>query len=459
MGLKFGPLNVVILSSYKPVRELYDKRGIIYSSRPNSYVASELLCPNDVHILFQPYGQAWRALRKGAVGIHTAPEINEMLPLQEAESSQTMYDIMLTPEQWYNHVRRFGTAIILEAVFGQRGATYDDPSITDFYDIEEQFVSIVSPGATPPVDAFPFLKYIPDFVTRYKAKAVAIGKRQRAFYEDLLNRTKARSNKQGAPPCFMQKLLAKEDKNALTYDQLLYVGGTFLEAGSESSSMNLHLFVLAMISHPRVFKKAQQEVDEVCGTLTAPSAKHIDQMPYMHAIMTEIFRWRPTAPGGQPHMLIQDDWYDGYFLPKNTIFITNTWSIHHDDSEYENPEQFIPERWLNNEFGTKHAAGDAADNDHRRATYVFGAGRRVCPGQQMGQNSLMINMAKMTWAFDITADPDSPPQVDERVMYSDTFVGAPHPFPAVFTVRSENHREVLGREYARAREFLRRYED
>jgi hypothetical protein len=72
----------------------------------------------------------------------------------------------------------------------------------------------------------------------------------------------------------------------------------------------------------------------------------------------------------------------------------------------------------------------------------------------------MINMAKMTWAFDITADPDSPPpQLDERVVYSDTFVGAPHPFPAVFTVRSESHREVLGREYARAREFLRRYED
>jgi hypothetical protein len=154
--------------------------------------------------------------------------MDEMLPLQEAESSQTMYDIMHTPEQWYNHIRRYGTAIILEAVFGQRGATYDDPNITDFYDIEEEFSSIMTPGATPPVDAFPFLKYIPDFVTSYKAKAVAIGKRQRAFYEHLLNRTKARSNKQGAPPCFMQKLLAKADKNELTYDQLLYVGGTFV---------------------------------------------------------------------------------------------------------------------------------------------------------------------------------------------------------------------------------------
>jgi cytochrome P450 len=92
-------------------------------------------------------------------------------------------------------------------------------------------------------------------------------------------------------------------------------------------------------------------------------------------------------------MLTQDDWYEGHFLPKNTIFIANTWSIHHDDSQYENPEQFIPERWLDNEFGTKHAvaaaAGDAADNDHRRTTYVFGAGRRVCPGQQMGQISLV----------------------------------------------------------------------
>ncbi|KAJ9609992.1 hypothetical protein H2200_006322 [Cladophialophora chaetospira] len=456
MGLKFGPLNVVVLSSYKPVRDLYEMRGNIYSSRPENYVTSKLVCPNDVHILFQPYGQAWRALRKASMGLLNITDVDEILPLQEAESSQTMYDIMQSPDQWFNHLRRYGTAVILEAVFGQRGATYADPSISTFYEIEEDFAEIMMLGATPPVDAFPFLKYIPDFLASYKAKAIAIGRKQKAYYETLLNRTKSRMHKKGAAQGFMPKLLEKGDKSGLTYDQLVYTGGSFVEAGSESSSMNLHLFVLAMTAHPEVLLKAQQEVDEVCGANAAPSAQHRDKLPYIQAIMKEVLRWRPGAPGGVPRMLTQDDYYEGYFLPKGTIIFASYWSIHHDESEYERADEFMPERWLNNEFGTKTTGND---NDHRRTIYAFGAGRRACPGQHMGQNSLMINMAKLAWAFDIKADPKSPPCLDERDLYTDGFVGAPHPFPAVFTIRSEKHKEVLEKEYGVAQEFLRKYED
>lgn len=71
----------------------------------------------------------------------------------------------------------------------------------------------------------------------------------------------------------------------------------------------------------------------------------------------------------------------------------------------------------------------------------------------------MINMAKMAWAFDIKPDPHSPPVLDPYVIYSDTFTGAPHEFPATLTIRSEKHREILAKEYQGAQEFLRKYED
>lgn len=71
----------------------------------------------------------------------------------------------------------------------------------------------------------------------------------------------------------------------------------------------------------------------------------------------------------------------------------------------------------------------------------------------------MLNMAKMSWAFDIKPDPQQPPVVDERELYGDGFVGEPHEFPAVFAIRSEKHRQVLEQENARAEEFLRKYED
>lgn len=71
----------------------------------------------------------------------------------------------------------------------------------------------------------------------------------------------------------------------------------------------------------------------------------------------------------------------------------------------------------------------------------------------------MINMAKMAWAFDIKPDPNSPPELDPYTIYSDTFTGAPDEFPAILTIRSEKHREILTKEYERAEEFLRKYED
>jgi len=87
-------------------------------------------------------------------------------------------------------------------------------------------------------------------------------------------------------------------------------------------------------------------------------------------------------------MLIQDDYYDGYFLPKGTMLFANAWSIHRDETEYESPEKFVPERFLNNKFGNR--SGDtSSDDDHRRVTYSFGAGRRACPGQRLAENSLV----------------------------------------------------------------------
>ncbi|KAK5465526.1 hypothetical protein LTS15_002089 [Exophiala xenobiotica] len=216
-----------------------------------------------------------------------------------------------------------------------------------------------------------------------------------------------------------------------------------------------------MITHPAVLKKAQEELDEVCGATRSPGSQHIKDLPYMNAIMTEILRWRPVAPGGIPHMLTQDDHYNGYFLPKGTILFANTWSIHQDAAEYDEPESFVPERFLDNKFGTlKSSIDEIDDENHRRVTYDFGAERRVCPGQRLAENSLMTNMAQIAWAFDITADPNAPAlDLNIETGYSDVFVFGPNPFSASFSVRSPQHLETIEKEYQEAQIFFQQYED
>jgi hypothetical protein len=61
-------------------------------------------------------------------------------------------------------------------------------------------------------------------------------------------------------------------------------------------------------------------------------------------------------------------------------------AIHHDAECFHLPENFIPERFEDNEFGLRP---DIRATEGFRKTYGFGAGRRICPGSHLAENSLV----------------------------------------------------------------------
>ena len=69
-------------------------------------------------------------------------------------------------------------------------------------------------------------------------------------------------------------------------------------------------------------------------------------------------------------------------------------AIHHNPDHYDRPGEFMPERYLKNEFGFKD--GCTVDTSLRR-TYGFGAGRRACPGQHLAENSLVCDKCITEW--------------------------------------------------------------
>ena len=209
---------------------LFDKRGSIYSSRPDSYVGNEILCTNETHILLVPYGQGWRKLRKVVMSLLNANATDNILPIQNAEASQTLFQLLQEPENCYNHIRRYSTAVILASVFGQRGANFESPKVQALYHAQEQFTEILAPGATPPVDAFPVLKYLPDVLSPWKARARAIRREQRSLYYGLLNETRERMRTGKYSGCFMEKLLEQQEKSELDEEYIVYTGGIFVSA-------------------------------------------------------------------------------------------------------------------------------------------------------------------------------------------------------------------------------------
>lgn len=74
-----------------------------------------------------------------------------------------------------------------------------------------------------------------------------------------------------------------------------------------------------MIMNPEIQEKAQIELESVVGPNRLPEPSDLSDLVYIRAILLETLRWKPVAPLGVPHRLIQDDTYNGLFIPKGTM--------------------------------------------------------------------------------------------------------------------------------------------
>ena len=60
----------------------------------------------------------------------------------------------------------------------------------------------------------------------------------------------------------------------------------------------IYSFFLVMSLYPDVQKKAQDEIDSVIGNGRLPRFEDRDNLPYVDALVKEVFRFHPVAPLG-----------------------------------------------------------------------------------------------------------------------------------------------------------------
>jgi cytochrome P450 len=132
----------------------------------------------------------------------------------------------------------------------------------------------------------------------------------------------------------------------------------------------------------------------------------------------------------------------------------NTWAISHNPDDYPSPDTFDPSRFLDSKFGT---AATSETDAWRRPSYAFGASRRICPGQRMAEDSLLIAMAKLVWAFQIEAVARREELDLSMTGYKDGIVMTPGKVEMKFEVRG-GRREVVEREWRAKDAWLQRFE-
>ena len=150
-----------------------------------------------------------------------------------------------------------------------------------------------------------------------------------------------------------------------------------------------------MIAFPEVQRQAQAEIDAVVGRDRLPTFADAPRLPYVCAIIKEILRWRPAGPFGIPHTATEEDWYEGMYIPKGTVCISNLWHCNHDRAVFgEDADEFRPERHLDNKGELLPGPLETNQAGH----VSFGFGRRICVGKELALESLFINTARTLWA-------------------------------------------------------------
>jgi len=243
------------------------------------------------------------------------------------------------------------------------------------------------------VDTFPILKYMPKWMPGAEFKRIAEGYRKTNDaqllrpYEFVLREIKAKTALPSFTTTMLQNTTDLEERELIKFAaNTLYAGGT------DTITASIAVFFLAMTLYPEVQKKAQQEIDEVIGKDRLPCMADRDKLPYLGAVYKEVLRWQSIGPVGIPHYTCEDDTYMGYFIPKGSIVIANIWNIAHDENNYKDPMVFKPERFIKREDYTPEL------DPHE---FVFGFGRRRCPGEGLADANVFIAMAMSLSVFNI----------------------------------------------------------
>ena len=93
-------------------------------------------------------------------------------------------------------------------------------------------------------------------------------------------------------------------------------------------------------AYPDIQKRAQEELDKVVGRDRLPNVQDEANLPYIHAIVKEVERCHNPFWLGTPHVASEDFTYKGKFIPKDTVVVLNTWTMHHDEDRHHNPMSF-----------------------------------------------------------------------------------------------------------------------
>lgn len=400
--LKLGSRNFLIANSVKTAEEILRTQDLNFCSRPKM-VAPQKLSYDCLDIAFSPYNEYWREIRKTTVLHLLSTKMVQSFSRIREEEVRRMVD-MLSEHAKRSEVVDLSARIMLltstivtRVAFGKwyESGTSESKNFHRMVHVFERSLSCLYFG-----DYFPWLGWLDKLVGKIDRLDEAF-RICDEFYQELIDEHLCSDRTKSMEETDMIDILLqlREDRSFnIDLDNIKAMLMDLYFASTDTVGTTITLIMTALIKNPRAMKKAQAEIrSSMKGKHDQVNEKHLAsvKLPYLNAAIKEAMRLYTTVPLLLPRETIKESIVNGYEIPAKTLVYVNVWAISKDPDLWEDPDQFLPERFLQ---GGKKSGVDLKGTDIELTP--FGAGRRSCPGITMALSVIEITVANLIYHFD-----------------------------------------------------------
>nr|UHB15505.1 cytochrome P450 [Paris polyphylla] len=392
MLFHFGRVPTIIVSSAAMAQEVMKTHDLPFSSRPSSKIFSTFSY-NHRGVVFTPYGEYWRQVRRICVHHLLSPKRVQSFRSVREEEIKIMVDKIrsrsdLGPIDLSEIMITFTSDTTCRVAFGRKYLSKEGGG-SGARELLDEFVALLG--------KFPVGDFIPGFswFDRWSGLDARVRKTFKEFdtfinkvVEDHIHGERSHDGED-----FVDVLLSRDEGShdttgfSLSRESIKALILDMFAAGTEDIFTVLEWIMAELIRHPESMKRVQEEA----RSIDVLKEEDLDNMRYLKAVIKEALRLHPPIPLLVPRESTEDVRLCGYDIPAKTRIMVNAWAIARDPGLWDRPDEFLPDRFMDSSIDFK---------GHDFKYIPFGAGRRGCPGIGYSIPTIELALANLLRHFD-----------------------------------------------------------
>ncbi|EEF42493.1 cytochrome P450 89A2 [Ricinus communis] len=413
---KYGPVVTLYLGSrpsifittHEAAHRALVQTGSLFASRPPALTTSSIFFSNQHTVSTAPYGALWRLLRRNFMSRIHPSRLHLYSHGRKWALSVLKNKLMADVDQSSNNtgivvvVGHFQHAMFCLLVCMCFGEKLEDNVIRE--------IEAVQRASLTNFIRFNVFNFIPKlgkvlFPSLWK-QLLEIRRNQENVLLPLIKARQEEHKCDMNRASYVDSLLhlrIPDSGREFSDGELVSLCSEFINGGTDTSTTTLQWVMANLVKQQEIQKKLLKEINSVTEEGREIEEEYLKKMPYLKAVILETLRRHPPGHFILPRAVTEEIKFNGYDIPKNAIVNFTVAEMGWDPKVWEDPMEFKPERFMNNN-GEEKEEEEVILFDIKGIREIkmmpFGAGRRVCPAISMALLHLEYFVANLVRDFE-----------------------------------------------------------